>query len=272
MMEDKNMKSKKCSKCKELKSINEFHKNRTRKDGYEYLCKDCKSKRAKKYYLANSKKILESTKKYQIFNKEKIKERSKKYYINNRDRINKRIEKYRESNLEKFKEQQRNYCIVNSEKIKERQRNYRITNPEKVKESAKRYKARKRKEPSYRLSNSISCLIRRSLKENKNGWHWEKIVGYTLGDLMAHLEKQFKFGMSWDNYGYYGWHIDHRKPISSFNFKSYEDKEFKQCWNLNNLQPLWGKENISKKDKFEIIREAGIMTRELREIGVIKDE
>ena len=88
---------------------------------------------------------------------------------------------------------------------------------------------------------------------------------------MAHLEKQFKEGMTWNNYGYYGWHIDHIRPVSSFNFNSYDDPEFKECWALSNLQPLWGKENISKKDKFEIIREAGMMMEELKESGVIKN-
>jgi len=62
-----------------------------------------------------------------------------------------------------------------------------------------------------------------------------------------HLEKQFKDGMTWDNYG--DWHIDHIRPISSFNFKSYEDKEFKECWDLNNLQPLWAEENIRKHNR-----------------------
>ena len=55
--------------------------------------------------------------------------------------------------------------------------------------------------------------------------------------------------MSWDNYGRNGWEIDHIKPISSFNFNSYKDKEFKECWSLENLQPLWAEENIRKSNK-----------------------
>jgi len=55
--------------------------------------------------------------------------------------------------------------------------------------------------------------------------------------------------MTWDNYGRNGWHIDHIIPISFFEFKSVNDTEFKYCWNLNNLQPLWESENISKGNK-----------------------
>ena len=64
---------------------------------------------------------------------------------------------------------------------------------------------------------------------------------------MTHLEKQFLSGMTWDNYG--DWHIDHIIPKSSFKYASFEDPEFRECWSLSNLRPLWGKENIQKSDK-----------------------
>lgn len=47
----------------------------------------------------------------------------------------------------------------------------------------------------------------------------------------------------------YGWHIDHKLPVASFNFDSPEHLDFKKCWALENLQPLWAKENISKGAK-----------------------
>ena len=84
----------------------------------------------------------------------------------------------------------------------------------------------------------------RSIRKRKNGCHWESLIGYTLDDLMIHLEKQFKNGMSWDNYG--EWHIDHIVPIKAFDFANSNDLGFKQCWSLNNLQPLWARDNISK--------------------------
>ncbi len=68
-----------------------------------------------------------------------------------------------------------------------------------------------------------------------------------MQDLIAHLESLFQPSMTWENYG--KWHIDHKRPIASFNFTSYEDPEFKECWALNNLQPMWAKENMSKGNK-----------------------
>ena len=54
--------------------------------------------------------------------------------------------------------------------------------------------------------------------------------------------------MSWDNAG--EWHIDHIIPDSWFNYKSIEDQQFKDCWALNNLQPMWKLENISKGNRY----------------------
>jgi hypothetical protein len=53
--------------------------------------------------------------------------------------------------------------------------------------------------------------------------------------------------MTWDNYG--EWHVDHIKPISSFNITEMGDEEFMECWSLNNLQPMWREENIRKSNK-----------------------
>jgi hypothetical protein len=128
---------------------------------------------------------------------------------------------------------------------------WRKNNPEKAKELAKLYNKKRRSRLSVRLSTNISNSIRSSIKNDKNGLHWESIVGYTLEQLKKHLEKLFKPGMSWSNYGRRGWHIDHKIPLSVFNFDNEKDIDFKRCWSLNNLQPLWETENIRKRDKLE---------------------
>lgn len=66
---------------------------------------------------------------------------------------------------------------------------------------------------------------------------------------MAHLESKFVEGMTWENRS--EWHIDHIRPIASFNYATPDDPEFKQCWSLSNLQPLWAKENMSKGAKLD---------------------
>ena len=97
------------------------------------------------------------------------------------------------------------------------------------------------------LNNTMSSAIHKSLGCEKAGRHWEDLVGYTLRELTIHLEKEFTDGMTWMNRGKEGWHIDHICPKSAFCFRTTYDVDFKRCWALGNLQPLWWRDNIEKR-------------------------
>ena len=75
------------------------------------------------------------------------------------------------------------------------------------------------------------------------------MLGYSPKELKEHLESQFTDGMSWDNMS--EWHIDHIRPVSSFNFTTTECEDFKKCWALENLQPLWAADNLAKNNKWD---------------------
>lgn len=74
-----------------------------------------------------------------------------------------------------------------------------------------------------------------------------ELLGCTIEELRTHLEAQFQEGMTWDNYGRDGWHIDHIKPCSSFDLL--KEAEQRECFHYTNLQPLWAKDNLSKGAK-----------------------
>lgn len=115
---------------------------------------------------------------------------------------------------------------------------------ERNKDKIKARKALYRKNPRNNIDNRMGCAIWQCLRERKAGWRWEKLVGYTTADLMSWLEKQFSDGMSWNNIG--EWHIDHVIPKSSFIYEAPDDDEFKACWALTNLRPLWSVDNLKK--------------------------
>jgi hypothetical protein len=73
----------------------------------------------------------------------------------------------------------------------------------------------------------------------------EMVVGCSKEFLKEHLEKQFKDGMSWENYGHAGWHIDHITPLAS----AKTEEEVYRLSHYTNLQPLWATENF-KKNRF----------------------
>jgi len=130
-------------------------------------------------------------------------------------------------------------------KKREYKKEWRKKNPNKMKE----YRQKRKDKIGYCASHQMSSHIWETLKGKKNRRSWQKLVGYTTQDLIKHLENLFDKNMNWNNYGSY-WHIDHIKPQSLFNYIYPEDPEFKECWALNNLQPLEAKENIRKSNRF----------------------
>lgn len=124
-------------------------------------------------------------------------------------------------------------------------------NREHVNKYKRDYERKRRAEdPKYRLGIRTRTAVWQLLKErniNKTNKTFA-LLGYTIEELMNHLEKQFASGMTWNNYG--EWHVDHKKPMALFEFTSTDDDGFKKCWSLDNLQPLWEKDNLSKGTRY----------------------
>ena len=250
---------KKCSKCGTEKSLKAFYKDKDGKYGVKGYCKDCCkdyykankeriSLRRKPYYKANRNKIRIQHKAYNNINREQINIRSKAYREINKHKIKFSNKLYKKANKEKIRIQSKIYYNANKKRIRLQGKVYYNANKNKIAIRAKRWRTKRYKtDITFKLNVIISSSICKSLKKNKNGRHWEDLVGYTLDDLKKHLEKLFDENMTWDNCG--KWHIDHKTPISAFNFTQPEHKDFKKCWALKNLQPMWAESNLSKSNK-----------------------
>jgi hypothetical protein len=158
--------------------------------------------------------------------------------------------KYAEKNKEKLIDYHKNWSKENRKKLREYHSKWREENREQVNETTRLwYLNRRRTDPSFRLKCNTrtalwTCLKERSVAKYRSTFD---LLGYSIEDLMQHLEKLFTEGMSWDNYG--EWHVDHKIPMASYQFESTDDIGFKECWKLDNLQPLWGSDNLSKGAK-----------------------
>jgi hypothetical protein len=116
---------------------------------------------------------------------------------------------------------------------------------EKINRRRREVRAKLRPSPERRLKESMRARIWAALKGRSNGRLWGRL-GYSLDDLRKHLASLMTEGMSWDNYGH--WHVDHIKPCAAFNLE--DDEEFRACWALSNLQPLWDRDNCVKGAKY----------------------
>lgn len=217
----KGLPKKLCSRCGNKKPLTDFYKHKGHSFGVSAVCKSCKRIRQKMYGAEHR----EEKKNYDKIYRTKCKEKIQAYHDNRKDKR----KAYNKIYNAEHKEERKIYSAKNKEKTNGIQRK------------------RLKEDPMFRLKRYTSAAIWASLQTGKNSRRWESLVGYSINDLKKHIEKQFVDGMTWNNYG--EWHIDHKIPISVFNFTKPEHEDFKKCWDLNNLQPMWAIKNISKSNK-----------------------
>lgn len=209
-----------CNKCSELKE----------NDGLK-RCTKCREYRRTMYQ------------KY----KEKENAQARAYHEKNKESINKRHNEYNIAHKEELKEYRQ------LPETKEKNKAARLKRYPKVKGRINKRKQQLRKHPKRRLDMAISTGVRLHLLQKdiiKEGRSWKDILGFTIEELITHLESNFDSNMNWDNYGTY-WHIDHIKPKSWFIYETVDDPAFKECWSLDNLQPLEAKQNMIKGNRYE---------------------
>jgi len=222
-----------CTKCGEWKNLDELSNDTRRKDGKSSWCRKCSYIGKKDWRKRNHDKDLSC---------------ARAGYRRNRDREIRRSKNWQAKNETKYRQGRKDRCREIGEYIKR----WRANNPEKASTIDKRRNDKRRSTAKGRLNDAIRHGIWGSIiRGSKSFRTWTELVSFTLMQLKRHLEKQFKPGMRWDNYGSV-WEIDHKIPISAFNFETPEDSDFKRCWALKNLQPLPCSENRSKNDKLGV--------------------
>ena len=201
----------------------------------------------KEYRLKNKEKLKKYFKEHYNKNKERKKLYQKEYLSKNAESIKIKKKNYYQNNKLKFSENHKKYIYKNKNYWKEYSKKYYETNKEKINKQKKEYnKKRLQNDPIYKMIRNIRSRIKNALKNKsiKNYMKPMELFGASYEEVWNHLESQFKDGMTRYNNNRKGWHIDHIKPISSFDLTDLE--QLKKCCNYKNLQPLWWYDNLSK--------------------------
>lgn len=169
-------------------------------------------KRVAQYCKDNADMRAAACLRYENKNKTKRQERKKEYYDADKERILGVHKKYRDNNREKI-----NTYIRDREK---RDIEFKISR--------------------YMRTRIVSAIIKGTGKSGSA----VRDLGCTIPELKQYLASKFQEGMSWDNWGMYGWHIDHIIPLSGFDLT--DRVQFLKACHYTNLQPLWAKDNLSK--------------------------
>jgi hypothetical protein len=150
---------------------------------------------------------------------------------------------WQRKNRDRINKQYRDRYAANPELYRTKLKAKRQRMSEKYRAQIKRARTKMRSTSEGMLYHRMSQSIREALRGAKRRCKWEDLLGYSVDELKAHLESQFTEGMTWDKFFGGGIHIDHIIPRMNFNYTSPNDLQFKQCWALLNLRPIWPKEN-----------------------------
>lgn len=209
-----------CNKCGIEKNENEFYicSNYIRPD-----CKACNNKITQEYKSQNR----ESVKKYNKIYKEKYKDQLKQKSKNLHEKY---PDKYKDIYKRSYEKRRRIY----KQEMQKWRREY--------------DRKRRKNDPLYKLSGNLRGRMGyafRHILHIKKDAHTFDMIGMGPKELKAYIEKKFTNGMSWKNYGENGWEVDHIIPLSSAKTK---EEMIKLC-HYTNLQPLWWRDNLSKRAK-----------------------
>ena len=139
-----------------------------------------------------------------------------------------------------------------SPKAKEYRKQYIAENKDWWRKYEREYRSsRKQEDMFFKIKSNLSSRLSDLIKNRIIGQRTVELLGCDKDTFLQHLESQFTEGMTWENYGLKGWHVDHIMPISSYDLTN-EDEVKKAC-HYTNLQPLWWQDNLEKGDKIRIL-------------------
>jgi len=248
-------KAKTCNECKIEKPIEEFYKNKYKKDGRKTRCAACCNKYNENWGKPKPAYIRPKTK---VCSKCKIEKPLEDFYprkdratsigvtpqcrecwSKHRKWLWRNDQEYRERNDKRGK-------IYNATHKKEKSEYNKDYGEKNKVRRAKRVAARMKTDLNFKLRARLSVRVRSALKQqgtNKSKKTME-LLGCTMDFFREYIASQFTNGMTWENYGRKGWNMDHIKPCASFDLTDIEQQ--KECFHYSNLQPLWETENIHK--------------------------
>lgn len=157
------------------------------------------------------------------------------------------------------------YNTDNREAKNLRLKNWRLKNPEKNKLLDKLSKQRRKEKiraeqriwqkrtrllnPNFRLAQNLRTRLNMAIRYDTKVGSAVTDLGCSIDEFKLYLETKFQPGMNWDNWSKDGWHIDHIKPLSSFDLSDLE--QFKEATHYSNMQPLWAVDNLKKGTYYE---------------------
>lgn len=277
-----------CNTCLQDKEPSLFPNDHRLRSGKRGTCKECNRIAAITWRTKNPLSVKESNrKKWQKF-KHKYIPKNREWYVNNRERTLQQKKEYYSTHKNKILQRDYEYrCrkkgvipestrpikikrTEEEKRLRAKERHLRNNPPktdrrigkrkskeERIKQTTAWAKMKRQTDPIFRLTQNLRRRLSLALQKShtSKGKRTFEYLGCSIEDFKKYLELRFQSGMTWENHGMHGWHIDHIIPCNAFDLTKEEERC--RCFHYTNLQPLWAKDNLKKGDKIENLQHDG---------------
>lgn len=241
-----------CCVCKQSKDLAScFPRNRSKKLGRSYDCKECRRIDWRTRYQANTVFYLKKNREYRRNNPETVKKFKRAWEKANPEKMRAMLQRQRIKHRERINHAARRFYhesrAARPEYYKQKDREKRV----RLREwRAKYVRDRRANDVEFRLRGNLRALIKNSIKFSSGitgSARVTDLLGCSIGDFRIYFESLFEPGMTWQDFMEGRIHIDHIMPCAIFDLTKPEHQ--KRCNHFSNLQPMWASENIRKSNK-----------------------
>ena len=103
----------------------------------------------------------------------------------------------------------------------------------------------------HKMGIVLRKRLNKALKYGSASVSAVRYLGCTLEEFRKYIEGLWEPGMSWDNWTTSGWHMDHIRPLNTFDLT--DEKQRLEAIHYTNIRPLWAEVNYSRpKDGSDI--------------------
>ncbi len=152
----------------------------------------------------------------------------RQYYLDNKEHIDTYNKEYYQQNREVHLNRGRAWYRANRER--------------RVMQTIEYASHRRDTDLNFRLACNLRSRLSIAVRHCQKAGSAVADLGITIPEFKLWIYSQFEGGMGWDNYG--EWHLDHVKPLASFDLTDRE--QFLEACNWLNYQPLWAEDNLRK--------------------------
>ncbi len=193
---------------------------------------------------------------YKMANLESLKAKARVRTAANKDKNSRKHAAWRKNNPDRILGNRKAYYEKNKTEIIEKANEWRETNKERFRAtSGRRSKVRRQTDFEYRLKCGLRGAMWSAIRRGKGRKSQKTLdmLGCSVPEFKAHIERQWLQGMSWANYGCRRgqWQFDHIHPYASFDLS--DPVQQRKCFHYTNYQPLWWIDNIRKRDQHPVV-------------------